>query len=58
MLAVEPETHPVSVTQPTKTTRCAFCGTPVPAGEGFRVLPMQVYCTEEHAVEDQQENPL
>jgi len=23
-------------------------------GEGFRVLPVQIYCNEAHAVEDQQ----
>jgi ribosomal protein S26 len=35
-------------------TRCAECGAHVPEDEGFRVLPMQVYCNEEHAVLDQQ----
>lgn len=33
---------------------CAECGALVPDGEGFRVLPMQVYCNEDHAVADQQ----
>lgn len=36
------------------TTTCGFCGATVPDGEGFRPLPVQVYCSEEHAVEDQQ----
>lgn len=39
-------------------THCAECDAPVPQGEGFRVLPMQVYCNEAHAVRDQQNNPL
>lgn len=37
-------------------THCAECGARVPEGSGFRVLPMQVYCSEAHAVAHQ-ENP-
>lgn len=36
------------------STHCAECGARVPDGEGFRPLTMQVYCSEEHAVRDQQ----
>jgi len=39
-------------------THCAECGQRVAEGEGYRILPMQVYCSEEHAVADQQNNPL
>lgn len=38
--------------------RCPDCGAMVPAGSEFRVAPWQVYCSEEHAVADQQNNPL
>jgi hypothetical protein len=37
---------------------CTECGAPVAAGEGFWVMPGQVYCSEAHAVADQQNNPL
>lgn len=39
-------------------THCSYCGELVPEGEGFRVLAMQVYCNEGHAVEDQENNPV
>jgi hypothetical protein len=40
--------------------QCALrsCRADVPEDSGFRVLPMQVYCSEEHAVEDQQMAPI
>lgn len=39
-------------------THCAECGARVPDGEGFRVPPLQVYCSEEHAVADQRNAPI
>lgn len=40
--------------------RCSYseCHVPVAVGAGFRVLPMQVYCSEEHAALDQMDNPI
>jgi hypothetical protein len=38
--------------------RCAECGAKVDPASEFRVLPMVVYCSEEHAATDQQNNPL
>lgn len=32
-------------------THCSFCGAEVPASSGFRLLPIEVYCCEDHALE-------
>jgi recombinational DNA repair protein (RecF pathway) len=37
---------------------CAECGRKVDPASEFRVLTGLVYCSEEHAVADQQNNPL
>lgn len=39
-------------------THCAYCGDEVLDDIGFRVNAFQVYCSEEHAVADQENNPL
>jgi hypothetical protein len=40
------------------STHCAYCGDEVLDEIGYRVAPFQVYCSEEHAVADQENNPL
>jgi len=40
------------------STHCAYCGEEVLDEIGYRVAPFQVYCSEEHAVADQENNPL
>ncbi|MFP7833147.1 hypothetical protein [Marisediminicola sp. LYQ134] len=39
-------------------THCAECGVKVIAATEFRVPPIQVYCSEAHAAEYQQNNPI
>jgi hypothetical protein len=39
-------------------TTCGYCGARVPTGEGFRVTSIEVYCSEEHAWQDQQISPI
>lgn len=42
----------------TLADHCTECGAKVPDGSGYRVLSMQVYCSEEHAVAAQQNSPI